>query len=173
MKRSLNKYFLQLTFILMVCSLTTIRCKQENNEKSAEQTVYTCPMHPEIIRKEKGKCPICHMDLVPLSAIDPKADSVQIEMLLKPTNGYVISNIETIKLTQNSNQNSMEVNGIIAYDERLSNSVSARVNARIEKLFVKYNYQKITTGQRLFDLYSPELQNEQQNFIFLLTTLCH
>ena len=26
--------------------------------------VYTCPMHPEIVRNEPGTCPICKMDLV-------------------------------------------------------------------------------------------------------------
>ncbi len=32
----------------------------QNHEKKE----YTCPMHPEIIRSEPGKCPICGMDLV-------------------------------------------------------------------------------------------------------------
>jgi hypothetical protein len=26
--------------------------------------IYVCPMHPEIVRKEAGKCPICGMNLV-------------------------------------------------------------------------------------------------------------
>ena len=29
-------------------------------------TTYTCPMHPEIVRAEPGRCPLCGMDLVPL-----------------------------------------------------------------------------------------------------------
>lgn len=29
---------------------------------------YTCPMHPEIVRKEPGSCPICGMKLVPKAA---------------------------------------------------------------------------------------------------------
>ena len=28
---------------------------------------YTCPMHPEVIQPEPGKCPICGMDLVPVA----------------------------------------------------------------------------------------------------------
>lgn len=32
---------------------------------------YTCPMHPEIVRPEPGRCPKCGMKLVPKKA-DPK-----------------------------------------------------------------------------------------------------
>lgn len=31
----------------------------------AQNAVYTCPMHPEIIGDKPGECPICGMDLVP------------------------------------------------------------------------------------------------------------
>lgn len=31
-----------------------------------EKTMYTCPMHPEIIRDAPGSCPICGMNLVPM-----------------------------------------------------------------------------------------------------------
>jgi len=34
-------------------------------QKPAQQ-LYTCPMHPQVIETEPGKCPICHMALVPL-----------------------------------------------------------------------------------------------------------
>ena len=30
---------------------------------------YTCPMHPEVIKPQPGKCPKCGMDLVP---VEPK-----------------------------------------------------------------------------------------------------
>jgi Cu(I)/Ag(I) efflux system membrane fusion protein len=29
------------------------------------QAAYVCPMHPEVISKEPGKCPICGMKLEP------------------------------------------------------------------------------------------------------------
>lgn len=31
--------------------------------KKTQQKVYTCPMHPEVTAKKKGKCPKCNMDL--------------------------------------------------------------------------------------------------------------
>ena len=33
------------------------------------ETRYTCPMHPEIVRDEPGKCPICGMNLIPQQEI--------------------------------------------------------------------------------------------------------
>ena len=31
----------------------------------AVQVLYTCPMHPEVVRSGPGKCPKCGMNLVP------------------------------------------------------------------------------------------------------------
>ena len=38
----------------------------------ATASSYTCPMHPEVVRGEPGKCPKCGMNLVPKAA-EPKA----------------------------------------------------------------------------------------------------
>jgi multidrug efflux pump subunit AcrA (membrane-fusion protein) len=37
-----------------------------SSAKLAAKQLYTCPMHPEVISDEPGKCPKCGMDLVPL-----------------------------------------------------------------------------------------------------------
>ena len=34
------------------------------------KTLYTCPMHPEVISETQGSCPICGMDLVPMEPSD-------------------------------------------------------------------------------------------------------
>ncbi len=44
-----------------VCGMHLV--KEQKLEAKANE--YTCPMHPEIIRKEPGSCPICGMELVP------------------------------------------------------------------------------------------------------------
>jgi rubrerythrin len=36
--------------------------------KPAAKQLYTCPMHPEVISDQPGKCPKCGMDLVPLKS---------------------------------------------------------------------------------------------------------
>jgi membrane fusion protein, copper/silver efflux system len=37
---------------------------QDVDHSSHQSKVYTCPMHPEIVRSKEGECPICGMDLV-------------------------------------------------------------------------------------------------------------
>jgi Cu2+-exporting ATPase len=39
------------------------------------QQKYTCPMHPEIVRDEPGKCPTCGMDLVPVNESGANGDT--------------------------------------------------------------------------------------------------
>lgn len=62
--------------ILMISGLMLFSCKNSGNKENSQaqdttQTEakktgdleYTCPMHPEVIRKEAGTCPECGMDL--------------------------------------------------------------------------------------------------------------
>jgi P-type Cu+ transporter len=49
-------------------------------------TLYTCPMHPEIVREEPGPCPICGMALEPMGALPvdvPNAELVDFTRRLK------------------------------------------------------------------------------------------
>jgi RND family efflux transporter MFP subunit len=42
--------------------------KQHPPAGSPMTTQFTCPMHPEIVTNQPGKCPICEMDLVPVKS---------------------------------------------------------------------------------------------------------
>ncbi len=41
-----------------------------NHEHGEMMTQYTCPMHPEVVKDEPGKCPKCNMDLVEKTSSD-------------------------------------------------------------------------------------------------------
>ncbi len=40
----------------------------EHSHDSSDKTLYTCGMHPQVVREEPGNCPICGMALVPMNA---------------------------------------------------------------------------------------------------------
>lgn len=142
--------------------------KIEDNDHQQDKVEYTCPMHPEVIKDKLGTCPICGMDLVKKETDSKKVDDIELESLLKPTNEFVVSSIPVTTIEQRGEQVEIEALGNIAYDTRQVGSISARVSGRIEKLYVRYRYQKISKGQRVLDIYSPELLTAQQNLLFLL-----
>lgn len=91
-----------------------------------------------------------------------------LESLIRPANAFVISSIPMVTVEKRQEQIEIEALGHIAYDTRQAGSISSRVAGRIEKLYVRYRYQKVNKGQRILDMYSPELVTAQQNLLFLL-----
>jgi P-type Cu+ transporter len=47
------------------------------------KTLFTCPMHPEIIKDSSGSCPICGMDLVPMNTSDSEDQKIYKELVQK------------------------------------------------------------------------------------------
>jgi Cu(I)/Ag(I) efflux system membrane fusion protein len=129
---------------------------------------YTCPMHTEIIRDKPGKCPICGMDLVRKTTGEQEFKDIKLESLLRPTNEFVVSSIPVTTMQVKEEQIEIEALGNIAYDTRQIGSISSRVTGRIEKLYVRFRYQKINKGQHILDIYSPELMTAQKDLLFLL-----
>ncbi len=164
--------------IILIISLTFLGiviagCNSEDQKAKQKAEVvpdtYTCSMHPEIIRDKPGTCPICGMDLVKKISDGKKTSDVTLEALLTPTNEFVISGIPVTTIQKKEEEIEIEALGNIAYDTREEGSISARVAGRIEKLYVRYRYQKISKGQHILDLYSPELMTAEQNLLFLLS----
>lgn len=136
--------------------------------KQKEQELYTCSMHPEIIRSAPGTCPICGMKLVKKEAGRSAVQDVDLEASLKPANEVVISTVPVTAIEYRKEGIELNVVGTVALDTRQTGTVSSRVNGRIEKLYVRYKYQPVKKGQKIMDVYSPDLLTAQQNFIFLL-----
>ncbi len=88
--------------------------------------------------------------------------------LLKPTNGFAISSISTTTLKATEVNPVITGLGKVAYDTREVGVISSRIAGRINQLFVKYRYQKINKGDKVMDIYSPELLTNQENLLFLL-----
>ena len=131
--------------------------------------VYTCSMHPEIIRDEPGNCPICGMNLVKKVTEGQSVESHLIDHLLRPTDKFVVGDFQTTTAKDTAISSEIKLPGIVVYDPNSSVNIAARISGRIEKMYVNYKYQKVNRGQRLFDLYSPELLTEQQSFIYLVS----
>lgn len=164
MKHKSNIYLLPLFMLLLL-----LGCGHTEEDHRDEATTYTCPMHPQIVRDEPGSCPICGMDLVPQAAAgDSIVIGEDLEFLLRPTNESVVASIATTQPKMKTVEAGVKMEGIITYDPRQIYSIAARAGGRIEQLYVKYNYQPISKGQKLMEIYSPELVTAQKELLYLL-----
>lgn len=163
MKKLLNGKY---NIILLFAFAMLVSCTNKKEAAHSHDVEYTCPMHPQIIRNEPGSCPICGMDLVAKKSSEGQAND-SLANITKPVNSLVLSSIKTTKAHSGSRYGDIQARGVINYNPNNSNSISARVSGRIEHLYVKYNYQAISKGQKLMDIYSPDLANAQQELLFL------
>ncbi|MEO8901776.1 MAG: efflux RND transporter periplasmic adaptor subunit [Polyangiaceae bacterium] len=121
---------------------------------------YTCSMHPSVHQHGPGKCPICGMDLVPVS----KQGQEQGVVLLDEARRQLIG-VRTGLVTEGPMQRTFRALGHVTYDESTLTDVNLKVHGWITKLFVNETGQRVTKGQPLFLLYSPELYSAEQDFL--------
>jgi len=156
---------------LLFSAIGFISCNNKSGKdvhaEHKDSAQYTCPMHPQIVQDKPGKCPICGMDLVPKSATNEMTIDSSIASLAKPVNTQVVSTIPAISPETGTRIFSVEVKGQITYDTRNQTSVSSRVSGRIEKLYIKYNYQPVRNGQVIMEIYSPDLAAAQRELLYI------
>lgn len=87
--------------------------------------------------------------------------------LLKPVDEQVVARITTIRPENSTRIFSLPVQGTITYDQRRQESISSRVSGRIERMLVKYNYQPVSKGQLIMEIYSPDLAAAQREMLFI------
>lgn len=149
---------------------TTAHEHHQHATESGEATtgneeVWVCSMHPQIRQNEFGICPICEMDLTPLdgnTSDDP--------LVLQMTEAAVkLSNIQTTRVGEVRGKKSaipmLRLSGKVQADERLAASQVAHISGRIERLYVTYTGAQVRKGQKLADIYSPDLITAQRELL--------
>lgn len=155
-------------FIIGIAIYFFAKKSDNHSEMEHQNEVYTCSMHPQIIRDKPGNCPICGMTLVKKITENNSVQDNSIDNLIKPTDNFIVGNYQTTTAIDTTISSEINLPGIVAYDPNSSVNIAARMSGRIERMYVNYKYQKVNKGQKLFDLYSPELLTEQQNFIYMV-----
>ncbi len=131
--------------------------------------VYVCPMHPQIVQDRPGQCPICGMDLVaeapePMLAPDaPDRPAVALSSGLVQTLGIRSARVERGDLLR-------RVRGVgrVDYDETRLAHVHPRADGWIESLQLRAEGEPVRRGQRLAELYAPDILSAQVDFLLAL-----
>jgi Cu(I)/Ag(I) efflux system membrane fusion protein len=121
---------------------------------------YTCSMHPSVRAAAPGKCPICGMDLVRVTREQEQEGIVRIDDARRQLIGVRTEPVVLAPMRQ-----AFRVVGQVTYNESSLTDVTVKVHGWITKLYVSETGEKVTRGQTLLSLYSPELYNAEQDFI--------
>ncbi|MEO8795307.1 MAG: efflux RND transporter periplasmic adaptor subunit, partial [Daejeonella sp.] len=133
--------------------------KKQSGQKSA--AYYTCSMHPQIMEPQPGKCPICHMDLIAVKKNTP----VKAGDLMLTDQQIQLGNIHVDTINSGIIGDEMILTATLNIDQNKTNVVSARVMGRVDKLYFKNIGDFVPRGAKLYDIYSEELNNAQQEYI--------
>lgn len=126
---------------------------------------HTCPMHPSVKQKAPGKCPICGMDLVPVSS--EAADSGVVS--LDPAQALEIG-VRSSPVVKRPVAPEIRATGRVTFDETRLEDVTVKFGGYIGRLSVEETGRFVKKGQTLFTLYSPELYAAQQEYLVALAS---
>ncbi|MBN2134498.1 MAG: efflux RND transporter periplasmic adaptor subunit [Acidobacteria bacterium] len=138
---------------------------QPENQSQEKITVWTCSMHPQIRATEPGLCPICSMELVPVSSGDEEDDTTSLQGLKLSDAAKKLIELETSVARRIDLKPEIRLFGKITTDESRMKTISARFPGRIEKLYADYTGYEIKKGSRMADIYSPELISAQEELL--------
>lgn len=135
-------------------------------------TKYQCPMHPQIISDEPGECPICHMTLQPMKASTAASSPPPSAAASTTTPGSIPPGTTPITLAFERVQSIgvrtalaeerdagavLRVTATVTAPEQGAAEVHVRAAGFVERIGVRETGVKVSAGQELLGLYSPDV----------------
>jgi Cu(I)/Ag(I) efflux system membrane fusion protein len=129
-----------------------------------EGAMWTCSMHPQIRETEPGQCPLCGMDLIPVSSAanggegDPR--------IVLSERARALAKLRTTTVRRQGDQSAeLRLLGRVEPNESTLKTITAWTAGRIDRLHVNVTGAKVRAGQIIATLYSPEVLSAHQDLI--------
>ncbi|MBK7829308.1 efflux RND transporter periplasmic adaptor subunit [Nannocystis sp.] len=137
-------------------------CKMDLDPLPASKapTVYRCPMHPAQQSLSPGTCPICKMDLEALRS--PPPGTAPLRLSLDRQQSIGVRTAEARALTRTP---TLRAPATLELAESGAAQVHVRAAGFLEKIAVAETGVRVHRGQRLADLYSPEIYQAQTELL--------
>lgn len=137
--------------------------EQHTHANETADQIWTCSMHPQIRKTEPGDCPICGMDLIPLSEDDNGSENPN-AIKMSPT-AMQLANVQTAVVSSGKAVKTLNLTGKIVPDERAIYTQTTHFSGRVEQLKVNFEGESVQKGQVVAVLYSPELVTAQEELL--------
>ncbi len=140
--------------------------KNSNSENTTQQTpakkiaYYQDPMHPWYTSDKPGKAPDCGMDLVPVYEGEENTNGIKIDPTVIQNIGVTTEEVKKRTLTKE-----IRTVGKIDYNETRLYSVNTKYMGWVEKLYVNYTGKYVSKGEKLLEVYSPDLVSTQEEYL--------
>ncbi|HEX9971372.1 MAG TPA: efflux RND transporter periplasmic adaptor subunit [bacterium] len=154
------------TMGLTYCSKQDV---QKGHEQAQKKEVYTCPMHPQVISDKPGACPICGMNLVLKVEEETTKSDTMTGMISLSQNKQMLANVATVEVRSEKIIKQISSYSYLDFAEPNRKLITARFNGRIEKLFIDKTGDYIKKNQPLFEVYSPDLVQAQNDYLVALS----
>ena len=106
------------------------------------------------------------MDLVP---VYEDAAAAQNDNVISVSPGFLQSmGVRTAKVEVKSMSRNIRAVGLVAYNERLLNTITTKITGWVEQLYHRVTGEPIRKGQPLLSIYSPELVSAQEEYLLAL-----
>lgn len=130
------------------------------HEGGDEVVYYTCSMHPSVKQQTEGTCPICAMNLTPVTRQEVETGTIFVDEVRRQRIGVRTSPVARRNVT-------LEIRAVgqVRYDETRLSDVNLRMSGWVQRLNVDETGQRVRRGQTLFTLYSPELHAAQLEYL--------
>lgn len=130
-----------------------------------EIAYWTCAMHPSVKEAAPGTCPICSMDLTPVTRAELESGSVIVDAVRRQRFGVRTAPVEVRPLVVE-----LDAVGSVTWDEGLLTDVTLRTEVWVERLHVSEPGSVVRRGQALATLYSPTIYAAQRELLATLGT---
>jgi Cu(I)/Ag(I) efflux system membrane fusion protein len=148
-------------------SITTVLVAR--GDASHPQALYHCPMHPSVVQDHPGECPICSMTLVPGPPPAARPDAGRATpglaaLDLTPERIQLIG-LRTAPVERAALAGELRTVGVVSARESGLWQVNARFGGWIERLLVAETGARVTRGQLLATIYSPEVLKAEEELL--------
>ncbi len=135
----------------------------KHDHSDADAAMWTCSMHPQIRQAEPGQCPICGMDLIPVSTSSGEQGANRIELSER---AQILAKVRTTEVRRQGDEGAqIRLLGRVEPNESTFRTVTAWTGGRIDRLHVNVTGAKVKSGQVIATLYSPEVFTAHQDLL--------